>query len=74
MTPRSAPGARTTPASSAAVLGIDLAGTVADVGRGVTASLGDEVYGMTGGVGGMPGTLAEYAAVDADCWPRSRPG
>ena len=27
---------------------------------------GDEVYGMAGGVGGLQGTLAEYAAVDAD--------
>jgi NADPH:quinone reductase-like Zn-dependent oxidoreductase len=26
---------------------------------------GDEVYGMTGGIAGVPGTLAEYAAVDA---------
>ena len=26
---------------------------------------GDEVYGMTGGVGGVPGSLAQYAAVDA---------
>jgi NADPH:quinone reductase-like Zn-dependent oxidoreductase len=27
---------------------------------------GDEVYGMTGGVGGVQGSLAEYAAVDAN--------
>jgi NADPH2:quinone reductase len=27
---------------------------------------GDEVYGMTGGIAGVPGSLAEYAAVDAD--------
>jgi NADPH2:quinone reductase len=27
---------------------------------------GDEVYGMTGGVGGLQGSLAEFAAVDAD--------
>ncbi len=27
---------------------------------------GDEVYGMTGGVGGIQGTLADYAAVDAE--------
>jgi len=26
---------------------------------------GDAVYGMTGGIAGIPGTLAEYAAVDA---------
>lgn len=49
-----------------AVLGIDLAGTVAVVGPGVTGVRpGDEVYGMTGGVGGHQGSLAEYAAVDA---------
>jgi NADPH:quinone reductase len=49
-----------------AVLGIDLAGVVADVGTDVTAfAVGDEVFGMTGGVGSVPGSLAEYAAVDA---------
>ena len=48
-----------------AILGLDLAGTVAAVGPGVERfRVGDEVYGMTGGVGGVPGTLAEYAAVD----------
>jgi NADPH:quinone reductase-like Zn-dependent oxidoreductase len=50
-----------------AVLGIDLAGTVEDVGVGVEQFRpGDEVYGMTGGVGGHQGSLAEFAAVDAD--------
>jgi len=49
------------------VLGIDLAGVVEEIGPGVTAfQLSDEVYGMTGGVGGIQGSLAEYAAVDAD--------
>ena len=49
-----------------AILGIDLAGTVEDVGPGVTGfHRGDEVYGMTGGVGGNQGSLAQYAAVDA---------
>jgi NADPH2:quinone reductase len=48
------------------ILGIDLAGVVEAVGAGVSAfEPGDEVYGMTGGVGGVPGSLAEYAAVDA---------
>jgi NADPH:quinone reductase-like Zn-dependent oxidoreductase len=50
-----------------AVPGIDLAGVVAAVGAGVDGFRpGDEVYGMTGGVGGIQGSLAEYAAVDAD--------
>ena len=49
------------------VLGIDMAGVVDAVGPGVTAfHVGDEVYGMTGGVGGLQGSLAQYAAVDAD--------
>lgn len=50
-----------------AILGIDMAGIVAAVGEGVTGfKPGDEVYGMTGGIAGIPGSLAEYAAVDAD--------
>jgi NADPH2:quinone reductase len=50
-----------------AILGIDLAGVVTEVGPGVTRfAPGDEVYGMAGGVGGVPGALAEYAAADAD--------
>jgi NADPH2:quinone reductase len=50
-----------------AILGLDLAGVVEAVGPGVTAFRpGDAVYGMTGGVGGLQGSLAEYAAVDAD--------
>ena len=50
-----------------AVLGIDLAGIIEAVGPGVTRfRAGDEVFGMTGGVGGHQGSLAEYAAVDAD--------
>ncbi len=49
------------------VLGIDLAGVVEEVGAGVTAfQVSDEVYGMTGGVGGIQGSLAQYATVDAD--------
>lgn len=48
------------------ILGIDLAGTVEEIGPGVTGfRRGDEVYGMTGGVGGHQGSLAQYAAVDA---------
>lgn len=50
-----------------AILGIDMAGVVDKVGEGVTNfKAGDEVYGMTGGIAGIPGSLAEYAAVDAD--------
>jgi NADPH:quinone reductase len=49
-----------------AVLGIDLAGVVEAIGKDVTTfQVGDEVYGMTGGVGGLQGSLAEFAAVDA---------
>lgn len=50
-----------------AILGTDLAGVVEALGEGVTAfKVGDEVYGLTGGVRGLQGSLAEYAAVDAD--------
>ncbi len=50
-----------------AILGIDLAGVVAEVGAGVSRfQVGDEVYGMAGGVGPHQGSLAEYSAVDAD--------
>ena len=48
-----------------AMLGMDMAGTVHDVGTGVSDfKPGDEVYGMIGGVGGLPGTLAEFIEVD----------
>ena len=50
-----------------AILGLDLAGTVDAVGVGVTRfRRGEQVYGMTGGVGGIQGSLAEYAVVDSD--------
>jgi NADPH:quinone reductase-like Zn-dependent oxidoreductase len=50
-----------------AILGIDLAGIVEALGADVSGfAVGDEVFGMTGGVGGHQGSLAEYAAVDAD--------
>jgi NADPH:quinone reductase len=48
------------------VLGIDMAGVVVSIGPGVSGfKPGDQVYGMTGGVGGIQGSLAQYAAVDA---------
>lgn len=50
-----------------AVLGLDMAGIVEQVGAGVTAfKPGDEVYGMVGGVGGLQGTLSEFVAADAE--------
>lgn len=50
-----------------AVLGIDVAGIIEAVGPGDTSfKPGDEVFGMTGGVGAVAGSLAEYAVVDAD--------
>jgi NADPH2:quinone reductase len=50
-----------------AVLGLDMAGVVEEIGPGVTAFRpGDEVYGMVGGVGGLQGTLAEIAVANAD--------
>ena len=49
-----------------AVLGLDAAGVVVATGPGALGfAVGDEVYGMIGGVGGVQGSLAEYAAVDA---------
>lgn len=54
-----------------AVPGIDMAGVVAAVGEGVTAfAAGDRVFGMTGGVGGVAGSLSEYVAVDASLLAR----
>jgi len=49
-----------------AILGIDLAGVVEAIGADVSGfRKGDEVYGMTGGVGGIQGSLTKFAAVDA---------
>ena len=48
------------------VLGMDMAGVIEAVGDGVSGfNVGDEVYGLTGGVGGIQGSLAQFAAVDA---------
>lgn len=52
--------------STPAVLGIDMAGVVEAVGAGVNhLAVGDEVYGMSGGVGINQGALAEYQLADA---------
>lgn len=49
-----------------AVLGLDLAGTVVELGEAVEGfTVGQEVFGMPGGIGGAQGTMAEYIAVDA---------
>lgn len=49
-----------------AILGIDVAGTVAAVGDGVdTFHVGATVYGMAGGIAGIQGSLAEYGVFDA---------
>lgn len=49
-----------------AVLGMDFAGTVTAIGEDVTGfTPGDEVYGCAGGLGDLPGTLAEFIAADA---------
>ena len=48
-----------------AILGIDMAGVVVAVGSGVDGfAADDEVFGMTGGVGGVQGALAQFAVVD----------
>lgn len=50
-----------------AVLGMDVAGIVEAVGPGVTEfKAQDEVFGMTGGVGGLQGSLATFVTVDAN--------
>lgn len=50
-----------------AILGMDFAGIVEAVGADVnTFKPGDEVYGLAGGIGGLQGTYAQYAAFDAD--------
>jgi len=50
-----------------AILGMDLAGTIEALGAGESRfAVGDDVYGLTGGVGGLQGSLAQFAAVDAN--------
>lgn len=48
-----------------AVLGMDFAGTVTELGEGVTGfSIGDEVYGCAGGLANLQGALGEFVLVD----------
>lgn len=48
-----------------AVLGMDFAGTIEDIGDGVTDFVpGDEVYGCAGGLADLQGTLADYMVAD----------
>jgi NADPH2:quinone reductase len=64
---RAGQAAHAQPKMPDAILGIDMAGIVEAVGEGVRDfNIGDEVYGMVGGIAGVQGTLAEYSAVDAD--------
>jgi NADPH2:quinone reductase len=50
-----------------AVLGMDMAGIIVEIASDVTNfNLGDEVYGLVGGIGNNQGTLAEYIVVDSD--------
>ncbi|WP_444944255.1 zinc-dependent alcohol dehydrogenase family protein [Microbulbifer sp. ZKSA006] len=50
-----------------ALLGMDFAGVVEEVGEDVTGyQVGDEVYGCAGGLADLPGTLTEYIVADAN--------
>jgi NADPH:quinone reductase len=54
-----------------AILGIDMSGVVVATGEDVSRFReGDAVYGMAGGVGGYPGSLAEYMVADASLLAR----
>jgi len=56
------------PLPSPFIVGCDLAGTVAEIGPGVTRfEPGDRVWGSNQGLLGRQGTFAEYCAVD-ECW------
>ena len=49
-----------------AVLGMDFAGIVEEVGAGVTGyAVGDECYGCAGGLANLQGALAEFISADA---------
>jgi NADPH2:quinone reductase len=60
------PGLPLSPAEPA-LLGMDFAGIVEEVGEGVTKfAKGDEIYGCAGGLADLPGALAQYIVADAD--------
>ena len=49
-----------------AVLGMDFAGVIEEIGDGVNSySVGDEVYGCAGGLADLQGALAEFMLADA---------
>ena len=48
-----------------AILGMDFAGVIEEIGEGVSDfNVGDEVYGCAGGLADLPGALAEYMVAD----------
>lgn len=48
-----------------AVLGMDVSGTVEDIGHSMSRfQPGDRVFGCAGGLAGLPGSLAEYMVAD----------
>jgi len=48
-----------------AILGMDVSGVVVDAGSGMSRFRpGDKVFGCAGGLGAMPGALAEYMVAD----------
>jgi NADPH2:quinone reductase len=50
-----------------ALLGMDFAGTIEEVGDGVNNfNVGDEVYGCAGGLADLPGALAEFILADSN--------
>ena len=50
-----------------ALLGMDFAGVIEEVGEGAVGyEKGDEVYGCAGGLADLPGTLAEYIVADVN--------
>lgn len=54
------------PSLPGGILGMDFAGTIEAIADDVQDfSVGDEVYGCAGGLGDLPGALAEYILADA---------